>query len=91
MTESPEEHSMLGDLWDGAGEVLSGAGDALDAGYHAGVAGAEVLLGDDQGAANQWDQAGHSAADAGGHFEAAGQDFEHAYEESGINPGDLVM
>ncbi|MDQ1658352.1 MAG: hypothetical protein QOD41_3435, partial [Cryptosporangiaceae bacterium] len=23
--------------------------------------------------------------------EAAGQDFEHAYEESGIDPGDLVM
>jgi hypothetical protein len=82
---------MIGDLWDAGGELLSGAGDALDAGYHAGVAGAELLLGDEQGAANQWDQAGHSAADAGGHIEAAGQDFLHAYEESGIEPGDLVM
>jgi hypothetical protein len=91
MSEIPEDESVLGSLWDAGSEALSGVGDVLDAGYHAGVAGVEFALGDESGAAHQWDQAGDSIQDAGGHFDQAGQDVQNAYDQSGIDASDLTM
>jgi hypothetical protein len=87
--QQANDGSIWGDIWEAGHELVHAAGETTEGLYHAGLAGAEAMIGAPS-ASDDWRQAGEHMHEAGQHMDVVETDVMDAWYKSGITHADPI-